>query len=87
MIRRLTYTECAQKLNKNSVFLMKIQSKYAVFAALTTFVRAYGVFSFLIHVEGFQGRFEIRGMRENSEPGELFLLIFERFKLFSFDLR
>ena len=66
---------------------MKIQSKYAVFADLTTFVRAYGVFSFLIHVEGFQGRFEIRGMRENSEPGVPFLVYFGRFGLFSSDLR
>ena len=51
MIRRLKYTECAQKINKNSPFLLKIQSKCAVFAVLTAFLRAYGVFSFLIHVD------------------------------------
>ena len=51
MIRGLKYVECAQKLNKNSLFLMKIQSKYAVFAVLKAVLRAYGVFSFLIHVD------------------------------------
>ena len=51
MIRGLKYVECAQKLNKNSLFLMKIQSKYAVFAVLKAVLRAYGVFSCLILVD------------------------------------
>ena len=48
MIRGLKYVECAQKLNKNSLFLMKIQSKYAVFAVLKAVLRAYGVRIFIL---------------------------------------